>query len=475
MNSPAEPLKKTTPYDPDARLETRARFRRFTHACGARPLDGYTIKRGIGIGGFGEVYFALSDAGKEVALKRIERNFDVEMRGVSHCLNLKHLNLISLWDIKIDSQGTGWVVMEYVPGHSLKDVIDAQDAGMPTEGVADWFRGIASGVRYLHDRGIVHRDLKPGNIFRDSDTDVVKIGDYGLSKLISAGSVGSHTETVGTFHYMAPEVSRGSYGKEVDLYAIGVILYEMLTGNVPFDGETSHEIVMKHLTMDPDLGVVPADFRILIRSLLQKDPTKRCRDANAMLQGFENALRGEQPVALEKADSRGRDASRAKELMFISDDLLVIPDGDEMVFGEVVEVVTAESIELTESTPAADSVALGDSVESSRRPSDRRGDKDEATPVAREEPARTDSGPANDSPTVPEPRQVGDRALASDPSAGSRETTCEARSGAHRQPMTPHNSTPRRKSIPRRWRRWRRHRFWRVRCSGPLDLRLRWV
>ena len=85
---------------------------RFTYASGSRPLQGYTIKRGIGHGGFGEVYFATSDAGKEVALKLIRRNLDVELRGVTQCLNLKHPNLLSLYDIKQDDQGDTWVVME---------------------------------------------------------------------------------------------------------------------------------------------------------------------------------------------------------------------------------------------------------------------------------------------------------------------------------------------------------------------------
>ena len=71
---------------------------RFSYSSGSRPLNGYTIKRGIGVGGFGEVYFALNDAGKEVALKKIQRNLDIELRGVGYCLNLKHVNLISLWD-----------------------------------------------------------------------------------------------------------------------------------------------------------------------------------------------------------------------------------------------------------------------------------------------------------------------------------------------------------------------------------------
>src|SRR5690606_6413463 len=97
--------------------ETRAP--RFVHATGSKPLDGYTIKRGVGRGGFGEVYFATSDAGKEVALKLIRRNLDVELRGVTHCLNLKHPNLIALYDIRTDSMGDQWVVMEYVAGESL--------------------------------------------------------------------------------------------------------------------------------------------------------------------------------------------------------------------------------------------------------------------------------------------------------------------------------------------------------------------
>src|SRR5262245_5884662 len=97
---------------------------RFQYPSGSRPLDGFVIKRGIGRGGFGEVYFATSDAGKELALKHIERNLEVELRGVSQCLNLKHPNLIDLYDIKYDDLGDAWVVMEYVAGASLKDTID---------------------------------------------------------------------------------------------------------------------------------------------------------------------------------------------------------------------------------------------------------------------------------------------------------------------------------------------------------------
>lgn len=254
---------------------------KFIHASGTRPLDGYTIKRGIGAGGFGEVYFAVSDAGKEVALKRIQRNLDIEIRGVSQCLNLKHVNLVALYDIKYDDHGDAWVVMEYVSGESLRDAIEKSPNGMQWDDVNAWFQGMATGVAYLHDHGIVHRDLKPGNIF--SDEGVVKIGDYGLSKFISCSRRSGHTESVGTFHYMAPEIGRGSYGKEIDVYALGVILYEMLTGHVPFDGETSQEIIMKHLTASPDLAAVPLPYREVVRKALLKDPTRRFPEVLEML------------------------------------------------------------------------------------------------------------------------------------------------------------------------------------------------
>src|SRR5437868_5770840 len=113
MNLPASQL--------DEADRPRAGAMKFAYASGSRPLDGYTIKRGVGRGGFGEVYFATSDAGKEVALKLIRRNLEIELRGVQQCLNLKHPNLLALYDIRHDAQGDSWVVMEYVDGASLED------------------------------------------------------------------------------------------------------------------------------------------------------------------------------------------------------------------------------------------------------------------------------------------------------------------------------------------------------------------
>lgn len=308
---------------------------KFAYKTGSRPLDGYTIKRGVGSGGFGEVYFAITDAGKEVALKQVQRNLDVEVRGVSQCLNLKHVNLISLYDLKYDEEGQAWVVMEYVTGERLKDVIERNPNGLPREDAERWFRSIADGVMHLHDRGIVHRDLKPGNIFDDDG--VVKIGDYGLSKFISASRRSGQTESVGTFQYMAPEIGKGVYGKGIDIYALGIILYELLTGEVPFDGESSQEIIMKHLTDDPDLSNISRPYRDVIQRALRKDPEKRFEGVGDMLAALDGKAQTESAPEMVLTDRIEKD-----EPIYIGDD----DNEAEMTFGPVKhhEVVDAEVV-----------------------------------------------------------------------------------------------------------------------------------
>ena len=129
------------------------------------------------------------------------------------------------------------------------------------------------GVAYLHDHGIVHRDLKPANLFMEEG--MVKIGDYGLAKLITPSQGTEHSESIGTCHYMAPEIGSGKYHKPIDIYAMGVILYEMITGRVPFEGETVNEVLMKHLTARPDVSKLPEPYQTIVAKALAKDPNHR--------------------------------------------------------------------------------------------------------------------------------------------------------------------------------------------------------
>ena len=260
---------------------------KFTFAPESSPLEGYTIKRAIHRGGFGEVYYALSDSGKEVALKLLNNNLEVELRGVTQCLNLKHPNLVTIFDIRQDADGDHWIVMEYIGGRGLHEELQRHPSGLPTEEILEWLSGITAGLSFLHDRGIVHRDLKPANVFRDQD--IIKVGDVGLSKYISESRRSAQTQSVGTVYYMAPEVCHGRYGREVDVYALGVMLVEMLTGHVPFDGETTAEILMKHMTAEPDVSGVPERLRPVLLATLEKDPARRIQDIDEVERRFRAA------------------------------------------------------------------------------------------------------------------------------------------------------------------------------------------
>jgi eukaryotic-like serine/threonine-protein kinase len=268
---------------------------KFTYSSGQRPLDGFTIKRGVGRGGFGEVYFAVSDGGKEVGLKLVRGESQIELRGVAQCINLKHPNLVSIFDMRTDAQGDHWVVMEYVAGEGLNVVLQRHPQGLPRELAREWFLGLARAVGYLHDHGIVHRDLKPANVFVENGQ--VKVGDYGLSKSLTASQRSANTQSVGTVHYMAPEISTGNYNKQIDVYAAGVIFYEMLTGRVPFDGESAGEILMKHLTTPPDLSKVPVEYLPIVAKALAKNPAQRYGSMADMARAVEAVNTAAEPVS----------------------------------------------------------------------------------------------------------------------------------------------------------------------------------
>lgn len=275
---------------------------------GDRPIPGYTIQRGVGRGGFGEVYYATSDGGKEVAVKYLRENPQVELRGVSHCLNLKSPYLVSLHDIKQNQDGEFFVIMEYVNGPSLRDLLNAETNGLGVQKAAYLIREIGKGLAYLHDCGIVHRDLKPGNIFYEDG--YVKIGDYGLAKIMTASQHSGQTVSVGTVHYMAPEVGSGNYDRTIDIYALGVILYEMLLGRVPFTGQTMGEVLMKHLTAQPEVDELPDPFPKVIRKALAKDPADRYQTVAEMMaelfsvDALDRSVAGFEPASLSTVAAR---------------------------------------------------------------------------------------------------------------------------------------------------------------------------
>jgi hypothetical protein len=268
----------------------------FQYKHGDRPLDGYTIQRAAGRGGFGEVYYAVSDSGREVALKVVMGYEQIELRGITQCMNLKSPHLVSIFDVKHNAQGRPFVIMEFVNGPSLRQLLDESPAGLGEQKAAFFLREIAKGLSYLHDNGIVHRDLKPGNIFLEDG--IVKIGDYGLSKAIAAAQHSAQTMTVGTVHYMAPEVGVGKYDRGIDIYALGAVLYEMLTGTVPFVGASPSEVLMKHLSAEPDLRNVSEPFATVIRRAMAKDPAKRYATVQEMVEAVFGAEHVRQSVSV---------------------------------------------------------------------------------------------------------------------------------------------------------------------------------
>ncbi|MFQ5806299.1 MAG: serine/threonine-protein kinase [Phycisphaerae bacterium] len=259
----------------------------YTFKHGDRPIDAITIQRAIGRGGFGEVYYALTDSGKQVAVKYLRDNPEIELRGIAHVMNLKSPHLITIYDVRRSDEGDPFVIMEYVSGPSVRELLIAEPNGLGPQKAAFFLSGIAKGLSYLHERGIVHRDLKPGNIFYDDG--YVKIGDYGLSKHIAVSAHSGNTISVGTVHYMAPEIGSGSYTKSIDIYALGVMLYEMLSGRLPFTGSSMGEVLMRHLSEQPDVSGIPQPFARVIAKALAKDPKDRYQDVDEMVEAVTSA------------------------------------------------------------------------------------------------------------------------------------------------------------------------------------------
>ena len=264
-------------------------MQKYQYQHGDQPLEGFTIQRAAGRGGFGEVYYAVSDGGREVAIKAVQNYEQIELRGIRHCMNIKSPHLVTIFDVKHNDRNEPFVIMEYVSGPSLRELLTESPGGLGAQKAAFFLREIAKGLSFLHECGIVHRDLKPGNVFYENG--YVKIGDYGLAKAISASRHSGQTITVGTVHYMAPEIGAGSYGCSIDIYALGILLYEMLTGDVPFGGSSPAEILMKHMTDTPMLDNIEEPFANVIKKALAKDPADRYKTVQEMVEdlyGSEN-------------------------------------------------------------------------------------------------------------------------------------------------------------------------------------------
>jgi Tol biopolymer transport system component len=246
-------------------------------------LGGYRITGPLGAGGMGEVYLARdTKLDRDVAIKvlptalaqdpeRLAR-FEREAKVLA---SLNHPNIAQIYGVE-DSSGVRALAMELVPGAAIS-------GPLPVETVIAWAGQLASALETAHERGIIHRDLKPANILVTPDG-VIKVLDFGLARPAASQADNAATTTgagiiLGTAGYMAPEQARGKVlDKRADIWAFGVLLYEMSTGKRLFAGETAADTLATVVTKDPDLSAVPVRLRRLVRSCLQKDPKNRLRD-----------------------------------------------------------------------------------------------------------------------------------------------------------------------------------------------------
>jgi serine/threonine protein kinase len=245
----------------------------------------------LGSGGMAVVYRALQKRLKRVVAVKFLSSIDSESRArfvrESRSLrDLEHPHIVRMYDASMDGE-LPYIVMELVDGCTLRDVV--REGPMPQARVLVLARAIAEALAYLHGRGIVHRDLKPANILLTKD-DVVKVADFGLARFVAAGqTLTSEGMMVGTPHFLAPEILKFQRAVPAsDVYAMGVMLYQALTGDFPFAATDMRQLLMQHLeSPPPDASVaVPAtgqDLAGLIRRMMAKEPADRPPDGAALV------------------------------------------------------------------------------------------------------------------------------------------------------------------------------------------------
>ncbi|WP_243523907.1 Stk1 family PASTA domain-containing Ser/Thr kinase [Bacillus pseudomycoides] len=268
---------------------------------GKRLNDRYKLLKMIGGGGMANVYLAHDDIlGRDVAVKILRldyanndefiKRFHREAQSVT---TLSHPNIVNMYDVG-EEDGIYYLVMEYVPGQTLKQYIN-QRGMLPIGEALDIMEQLTSAMAHAHHFEIVHRDIKPHNILIRNDG-VVKVTDFGIATATSATAI-THTNSVlGSVHYLSPEQARGGIAnKQSDIYSLGIVMFELLTGRQPFSGESAVAIALKHLQNEtpspkrwnPD---IPQSVENIILKATAKDPFHRYQSANAMKRDIETAL-----------------------------------------------------------------------------------------------------------------------------------------------------------------------------------------
>jgi serine/threonine protein kinase len=263
-------------------------------------IDGrYRVLRRLGSGGMADVYCAEDQQlGRPVALKVLYRRFaeDVQFRErfrreASSAAGLQHPNIVGIFD-RGAWDGTYYIAMEYIQGRTLKDVI--RDRGpAPPEAAIDVTVQILRAARFAHSRGVVHRDLKPQNVLIDEEGRI-KVTDFGIARA-GASDMTETGSIMGTAQYLSPEQAQGRpVDARADLYAIGIVLYEMLTGRVPFDAESAVTVALKQVSETPVpprelVPSIPPALDAVVMRALEKDPGRRFADADEFAAALEAA------------------------------------------------------------------------------------------------------------------------------------------------------------------------------------------
>ncbi len=289
----------------------------------------YRIERMIGGGGTSHVYQAtqLGIAERSVALKVLrpeltekplyQQRFLAEVKTVA---KLQHPNTVRLYDFGETADGDLYLVTELLSGTSLQSVLDKNGTLEPSRAVRIAIQALKA-LAEAHVNGVIHRDVKPDNVFIcdiHGEPDFVKLIDFGIASGTAAET--EHAGTSGTPHYMSPEQIGGhEIGPWTDIYAVGVLLYEMVTGQLPFDGAKPLKVMMAHVDRDPPSiratgAPVPEQLATLIESCLAKSPRNRPRGADALIAALDQLLNSPQ-IDWDSHDQRARFASRSRSAL----------------------------------------------------------------------------------------------------------------------------------------------------------------